>query len=202
MNQITTLIFDIGGVIFRAAGGPPLREKWAAKCGLDFQTFDEIVFNSPLYDKAAIGEISSEEVWADRNTKLGLSENDLQELKAEYYHGRWDLDLMENIQALAPYYKLGIISDATSGTRERVSQNIDISLFQSVIFSYEAGVRKPDPKIYHQSLRELDIPAQEALFIDDRQINIDGAEAVGMLGYLYEELRPFQDFMLTIAKPK
>ena len=107
-------------------------------------------------------------------------------------------DLINYINSLSSEYKLGIISDATSGARERVGQHIDLSLFESIVFSYEAGVRKPDPKIYHQSLHELNVSAEDCLFIDDRQHNIEGAEAVGMRGYLYEELRPFQEFMSTL----
>ena len=198
MNKITTIIFDIGGVIARAKKGPLLRIKWAPKCGLDPQLFDEIVFNSPLFDKAAIGEVSKEALWQDRNATLKLSEADLEQLILEEGASRWDQELIDFIKSLAPLYKLGIISDATSGAREWVEQFMDLSLFDSIIFSYEAGVRKPDPKIYLQSLHELGVPAQNALFIDDRQKNVAGAIAVGMLGYLYEELRPFKEFMSTI----
>ena len=198
MTKIQAIIFDIGGVIFRAGDGPPLRDKWAARCGFDGETFDQIVFNSPHYAKAARGEISRETLWQYRNSQLKLPESDLQELIKEYWDGGfWDTEILYYIKRLAPHYKLGIISDATSGAREKVQKFIDLSLFDAVIFSYEAGVCKPDPKIYQMALDRLKIPAGAALFIDDRQKNVAGAQAIGMAAFLYEAFEPFKKFMST-----
>lgn len=200
MTKIKAIIFDIGGVIYRAGNGPPLREKWATKCGLDPNTFDQIVFNTPEYSKAASGEISNDQLWQIRNNQLKLSHADLQDLQVESWGGRWDQALMAYIQTLAPHYKLGIISDATSDARERVQEFIDLSLFDDVLFSYEAGICKPAPEIYRKSLARLGVAAETAVFIDDRQKMVDGAIAVGMQAYLYTEFAPFKEFMSTITE--
>lgn len=40
--RIQAIILDIGGVLWRAEG-PPLSEKWAARCGLDAETFRNVL---------------------------------------------------------------------------------------------------------------------------------------------------------------
>lgn len=190
-QTIEAIIFDIGGVIYRAGDRPYLREKWAPKCGLDFQTFDDVVFNSPLYDQAAIGEITGDELWADRNRMLKLPPADLQTLIAENWNGVWDKEVLNFIMGLTGKFKLGILSDATSGARERVQKHVDLSLFDAVVFSYEVGCRKPDPRIYNLTLERMGVAAENAIFIDDRPRCIEGAQAVGLHVILYEEFDPF-----------
>jgi putative hydrolase of the HAD superfamily len=54
-------------------------------------------------------------------------------------------------------------------------------LFDTVVYSCSCGYRKPDPRIYELSLRELDVPAPEAIFVGDgTNDELAGAEAVGM----------------------
>jgi FMN phosphatase YigB (HAD superfamily) len=51
---------------------------------------------------------------------------------------------------------------------------------------------KPDPAIYRYVLKELGTRPEETLFIDDRQVNVDAADAMGMRGVLFstvEKLR-------------
>ncbi|MDE1669614.1 HAD family hydrolase [Nocardia gipuzkoensis] len=45
--------------------------------------------------------------------------------------------------------------------------------------SYEVGVMKPDPEIFHSALSELGVPAEAALMIGDSAEADGGAEAVG-----------------------
>ena len=193
MTQITTIIFDIGGVIYRAGDGPLLREKWAPLCNLSHQEFDDIVFRDPLFSKSVIGEISSETLWERKNEKLKLSAEALAELRNDNWNGVWDAELLDFIKSeLKPYYKLGILSDANSGTREKVKPYIDFSLFASVIFSYEVGMCKPDPNIFRLALNRLCVKPEETIFIDDRKHNVAGAIDVGMQAILYEEFGPFK----------
>lgn len=60
-------------------------------------------------------------------------------------------------------------------------------LFEVVIDSSEVGLRKPDPRIYHLALEQLgDIAPERAVFLDDFEGHVRGAEAVGMIGILVE----------------
>lgn len=181
---IKTIIFDIGGVLWHPLP-TPISEKWAERCGLSKHEFDQIVFNSPDYKAAAIGEISTDALWADRNKQLRLSPHELAELRSDSWNGFWDSELLAFIQTLKPTHKLGILSDATSGARERVQQWINAALFDTILFSYEAGLRKPNPAIYRQVLGMLEATAVTTLFIDDRQKNVQAALDLGMSSFQY-----------------
>ena len=64
--------------------------------------------------------------------------------------------------------------------------------FQGIVVSGEVRLLKPDPAIYFLALDRFRLKPAEALFIDDRQINVDGALAVGMRAHLFisaEDLR-------------
>ena len=65
-----------------------------------------------------------------------------------------------------------------------------IFLFDDFILSYKVGYMKPHPEIYLRALKKAQIRAEEGVFLDDLQENIDGAEAVGMSAVLYG---PFTD---------
>jgi putative hydrolase of the HAD superfamily len=54
------------------------------------------------------------------------------------------------------------------------------SWFDVVIVSSEVGLTKPDPRIYDLCLSRLDVPAGHALFVDDRQDNVEAAARVGL----------------------
>jgi 2-haloacid dehalogenase len=64
--------------------------------------------------------------------------------------------------------------------------------FRSIVVSGEEKLLKPDPALYYRALDRFGLKPGEALFIDDREINVEGAEAVGMHGHLFtgaEDLR-------------
>jgi putative hydrolase of the HAD superfamily len=63
--------------------------------------------------------------------------------------------------------------------------------FDHVTFSYELGIVKPDAAIYRDALRGLDVAPGEALFLDDKAENIEGARAVGLLGEVYASWEDF-----------
>jgi putative hydrolase of the HAD superfamily len=55
-----------------------------------------------------------------------------------------------------------------------------LSLFDVVIESSKAGVRKPDPRFYAMACDALGIRPDEAVFLDDLGINLKPARAMGM----------------------
>ena len=57
--------------------------------------------------------------------------------------------------------------------------------FQDVLVSGEVGLIKPDPAIYHLALKRFGLAAEQALFVDDRQDNVDAAAALGIGGHLF-----------------
>jgi 2-haloacid dehalogenase len=64
--------------------------------------------------------------------------------------------------------------------------------FRAIVVSGQEKMLKPDPAIYFLALGRFGLNPEEALFIDDREINVDGARAVGMHAHLFttaEDLR-------------
>ena len=58
--------------------------------------------------------------------------------------------------------------------------------FRDIVVSGAEKMLKPDPAIYFLALDRFGLRPDEALFIDDRLINVEGAEAVGMHAHLFE----------------
>ena len=53
-------------------------------------------------------------------------------------------------------------------------------LFELVVDSAFVGMRKPEPGIYELTLDRLALPAAACAFVDDVDVNIEGARALGM----------------------
>lgn len=56
-----------------------------------------------------------------------------------------------------------------------------IALFDVVIESSKAGVRKPDPRIYQMACERLGVAPENAVYLDDLGINLKPARALGMV---------------------
>ena len=54
--------------------------------------------------------------------------------------------------------------------------------FRGIIVSGDERLVKPDPAIYRLALDRYGLEAGACVFVDDRQENVDGAVAVGMIG--------------------
>ncbi|KAE8250299.1 hypothetical protein A4X13_0g4831 [Tilletia indica] len=54
------------------------------------------------------------------------------------------------------------------------------AFFHMFIESSEVGMRKPDPEFYKYALRELQVEAQETVFLDDIGINLKSAKKLGI----------------------
>jgi putative hydrolase of the HAD superfamily len=55
-----------------------------------------------------------------------------------------------------------------------------MDLFDTVVESSKAGIRKPDPRIYQLACEQLSIAPGEAIFLDDLGINLKPARTLGM----------------------
>lgn len=95
--------------------------------------------------------------------------------------------LLEKIKALRKDYKIGMLSNYSKIMREKIENEWKIShLFDAIIISCEVGLIKPDPAIYELILSQLGAKASEAVLIDDRIKNIEGAQQFGMHAIFYE----------------
>ncbi len=70
--------------------------------------------------------------------------------------------------------------------------------FSACYVSGELGLLKPDPKIYQHVLDDLGISAAEAVFIDDREANVRGAQALGITGHLFTGATVLRAFLASL----
>ncbi|MEL6543423.1 MAG: HAD family phosphatase [Myxococcota bacterium] len=68
-----------------------------------------------------------------------------------------------------------------------IEEKLELSRYLKWSFvSCELGLRKPDPAIYLAASERLAIPPSDALFVDDREDNCEGARSVGMDAIRFE----------------
>lgn len=83
-------------------------------------------------------------------------------------------------------FKTAILSNMGDNVLANIESTFDwLPRFDVLVWSYQLGIAKPDPAIYRHTLRGLGVEAGEALFIDDRPVNIEAARALGMQGVLF-----------------
>ena len=71
--------------------------------------------------------------------------------------------------------------------------------FTACYVSGELGLLKPDPGIYQHVLDDLGIGAASAVFIDNRQANIRGAQALGITGHLFTDAAALRAFLVSFC---
>jgi len=84
-------------------------------------------------------------------------------------------------------YRLYVLSNCGRHFREFQYRIPCIDQFTGILVSAEEKLIKPDPAIYHRLLEKFDLKAEECIFIDDLQKNIDAAKAVGFEGYCFAD---------------
>lgn len=186
--SITTVIFDWGGVLSpppTTADFEPLRRA----LGLEFSAFQELYWRQR--DPFDLDEISAAGYWGEIVRAAGKTGTAAEVQKLEALDGelwsRLDPVLVEWVRVLREQkFKLGILSNMSRSVGGHLLGSFKwLELFDHLCFSSNLKIGKPDPAIYHACLKALGAPAGDALFIDDREVNIAGAIAAGMHGALF-----------------
>ena len=101
-------------------------------------------------------------------------------------------DLMK---PLSKEYNLWLLSNTNPS---HIRNEIDLRYqfpnhINGAIYSFDAGVRKPDRAIYDYALKTASAIPSESLFIDDLKENIDMAQSLGWAGIHYENFDKLKD---------
>jgi putative hydrolase of the HAD superfamily len=82
---------------------------------------------------------------------------------------------------------VGLLSNAPVELRDAVlgGQHAWAGRLAHATFSCDVDALKPEPEIYRSCLAGLGVAPAEALFIDDRPVNIEGAERIGLRAVRY-----------------
>ena len=75
----------------------------------------------------------------------------------------------------------GLLSNTSALHWENQRDAVTIQgLCPRAYLSFELGLVKPDRDFFDHCVADLGLPADQVLFIDDNQINVDGAHAAGL----------------------
>lgn len=180
--MIKAVIFDMGGVLLRTIDPSP-REALGQRYGFTLRQLFEIVFGSESSQQAERGEKTEAEHWSWALDQLGVAQEDRESFIHQWWAGdRMDYDLLQFIDRLRPAVRTGLLSNAWIDTRANITEHwgsLD-PYFDVVIFSAEAGMRKPAPEFFHWLLEKLGARSEEAIFVDDFGENIQAAQALGL----------------------
>lgn len=94
---------------------------------------------------------------------------------------------LEFLQMLSQKYRLFLLSNTDSIHIEQFQHKAGISFyrdfyqcFEKVYFSYELGMRKPEPEIFEFIIKEHNLLPKNTLFVDDNLQNVESAEKLGI----------------------
>lgn len=179
---LRAVVFDYGMVL----SGP--REPMAfatllSITGLPQERFEPLYWaNRHAYDE---GKLTGLAFWQRFIQDAGLN---LPQGTAEKLN-RWDARMWttENSAMLDWQRKLkerGVLTAILSNMGDNVHDNITKEFdwlrgFDVLVWSYQLHMAKPDPAIYLHALEELGTRAEETLFLDDKLVNIQAAQALG-----------------------
>ncbi len=193
-KNITTLIFDLGGVLINLDINQCI---WNFKqLGLD--NFEQYLSNfgqSGFFLQFEKGQIGVEKF---RDEIRKLTPNTLSDAQIDEAWCSFLCDIpVEKIELLVQLkkkFRLLLLSN-TNPLHIEVSAANEFSkagkklsdIFDKCYFSYEMKMAKPDEEIFLALLDNEQVSANECLFLDDGQKNIDQAAKLGIQTYLVKE---------------
>ena len=190
-KAVKAVIFDYGEVLCHR----PTNEEIARLAGFFHLRVDQLPAlwerNRGPYDR---GDLSPQIYWSafakDAGVELGPE-------RLQQIHDL-DMEMWTNVnspmidwakQLRSSGMKVGLLSNMHPEMVAHCRKHFSwLDNFDFVTFSGEVRLIKPDPAIYEHTLRGLGVTASEALFLDDREINIRAAQALGIYSVRFESI--------------
>lgn len=168
MNDIKWLFFDLGSTLVDES------EVYKSRCdyAIKQKNINYEEFMAKVYEAAGTSPTAIRSAAKYYDIILPEWDNSLEKL----YAGTKTV-----LETLSGKYKLGIIANQTAGTMERIEKWEIAKYFDAVIASAEAGLAKPDLRIFYMALEQANCLPEEAVMIGDRLDNdIVPAKKIGM----------------------
>jgi epoxide hydrolase-like predicted phosphatase len=185
--SIRAVFFDLGGVIVRTEYQAP-RQQLAERLGMEYDDLSKIVFDSETGAQASIGSITALQHWESVIKRLKRPHEEMTSIRDEFFAGDIvDRDILNFLRGLRGKYKTGLISNAWSDLRDYIVREKMDDAFDHIIISAEVGVAKPEAEIFRIALEQAGVSPNEAVFVDDFYVNIEGCEKVGIKGIHFKD---------------
>jgi HAD superfamily hydrolase (TIGR01509 family) len=196
-SHIKALLFDAGDILYFRPKKENRFIKFLKELGLD-EKWSHLPGKKELTRQAFTGQISQEEFHRGYFSLLGITDPDLihrgmallseENVDLEFFDG-----VSETLAILKQSgYLLGIITNTANSISNKLNwfeQGGFGDVWDSIISSVEIGVVKPYSEIYHAALQQLDLKADQAVFVGHRKSELDGARAAGLptIAFNYDE---------------
>jgi putative hydrolase of the HAD superfamily len=201
--QVRGVIFDFGGVLCHHPTKDQIA-KAAALCGVNSEEFVRALWKNRLAYDAGQDPI---DYWRTCASLMGRTfDPDLIATMIEHEIRFWSvlddrmLAWVDRLRSAG--FRTAILSNLPRplGTRLRERDGF-LDHFDHVTFSFELGCVKPQPAIYEDAVRGIGVAPKDALFIDDRPENIEGAVQAGLLAELYSNWENFANVPAKYGLP-
>jgi epoxide hydrolase-like predicted phosphatase len=186
---IRATILDIGGVL-EMTPDPQMTgliERWGKRLHLKPGELAER--HESMGDSGTLGTCTEEEWLHDLRAVTGMDQAQCDEFIADFwveYLGELNVELAAFIATLRPRHKIALLSNSFLGARgqerNRFQEMTDLSTY-----SHEAGLAKPDRRIFQLVCERLGLPPHEAIFLDDHEPNIAAAREFGIHAILFRD---------------
>jgi putative hydrolase of the HAD superfamily len=95
--------------------------------------------------------------------------------------GRIRPEMVQAVRRCAEQFKSALLTNNFVGFESPRPEIVEIlDLFDVIVESSKAGIRKPDPAFYTLACDQLGVSPSEAVFLDDLGVNLKPARAMGM----------------------
>jgi putative hydrolase of the HAD superfamily len=191
MEKINAVIFDWGGVLIEDPA-PALFKYCANVFGVSKEQY-VITFDICINDFQT-GTVTEQQFWMNMTKRLKAPMPKTDSLWTEAFLAAYR-PRPEMFSLASRLRKAGCKTAILSNTEKPVVEIINkqkYDAFDVTVLSCLEGTAKPERKIYDLTLDRLGIPAKQALFIDDKQENIDGAKKAGLQTILFENTCDFK----------
>lgn len=186
MARITALISDVGGVVLTNGWDRNSRRKAVEKFGLEWEEFEdrhELV--AAALDK---GQLSVEQ-YLDCTVfyrNRDFSKQDFREfMLAQSQPYPETMALLGRLAASKKYLLATLNNESLELNQYRIDRFGLRSYFTVFFSSCFLGVKKPDQAIYRLALQMTQRSPEECVFVDDRDLNLDGARSLGIHAVLF-----------------
>ena len=186
--MIRNIVFDIGNVLAAFRWDDYIRYNLGYPEEV-VKTFGERFIIHPLWDEFDLGVRKTDDIIADMKATVpeyteevnAFFEHIVDIVETYPYSRRWIKELKQR------GYRIYLLSNYPRRTfRIHERERFDfVDLIDGKVVSGFERLAKPDPEIYRLLFERYQIIAEECVFLDDRQVNIDAAICMGMQGILF-----------------
>jgi putative hydrolase of the HAD superfamily len=187
--KLQAIIFDYGGVL---CFHPPERQvrELAEVCGMSRDEFLSAYWSlRATYDRA---DIDPAGYWREIGKTVGRTYSDDQVADFRRRDVLFWVHLDQRMigwarKVRAAGIRTGLLSNLPIDLGEHLRNEMKlVDEFDHHSFSYELDAAKPDAAIYRHAVAGLGVRPEQALFIDDRAENIEGARTAGLEALHFE----------------